>query len=115
MKRIKKLLILLASAMLCYSCTSDTEYNITNIHNDIIVMGHGGMGFFHHYPLNTFESIMNCINLGAEGTEIDVQISRDNVLYAFHNRDLKDDTNLEGLIREKTSEELDACFYNNQA
>lgn len=77
-------------------------------------MGHGGMGFFHHYPLNSFESIKNCINLGADGSEIDVQLSRDNVLYAFHDRNLDDATNMSGLIRDKFSYELDHCFYDNQ-
>lgn len=77
-------------------------------------MGHGGMGFFHHYPLNSFESIKNCISLGADGSEIDVQLSKDNVLYAFHDRDLDDATNMSGLIRNKYSYELDNCFYDNQ-
>lgn len=114
MNFIKKVFVVLPTVLLSFSCNSDMDYSISNIHNDIIVMGHGGMGFFHRYPLNSFESIINCINLGADGTEIDLQLSKDNILYAFHDRELSDATNMSGLIRDKYSYELENCFYNNQ-
>lgn len=114
MNSIIKAFVILTTVLFSTSCNNDMDYSISNIHNDIIVMGHGGMGFFHRYPLNSFESIKNCINLGADGTEIDVQLSKDNVLYAFHDRDLDDATNMSGIIRDKYSYELDNCFYDNQ-
>ena len=63
-------------------------------------MGHGGMGFSNVYPMNTFESIMHCINLGADGTEIDVQMTKDGILVAYHDRELSNKTNKCGLVND---------------
>ena len=74
------------------SCQKET-FNINNLNGDILVMGHGGMGVSHAYPMNTFESIMHCINLGVDGTEIDVQMTKDGVLVAYHDKELSNKTN----------------------
>ncbi|MGL5788124.1 MAG: glycerophosphodiester phosphodiesterase [Bacteroidales bacterium] len=113
-KTILRRTILLTTICMLGACSSEMDFKVDNVHDNIIVMGHGGMGFFHRYPMNSFESIMNCIRLGADGTEIDVQLSRDNVLYAFHDGLLDDATNMTGAIRDKESETLNECFYDKQ-
>ena len=54
----------------------------------------------HSYPINTFESIMHCINVGSDGTEIDVQITKDGVLVAYHDKELSNKTNKCGLVND---------------
>lgn len=87
---------------------------ITNLNNDEIeVMGHAGMGFSSLYPINTAESILRCLNEDADGTEIDIQLTADNVLVAFHNADLDGNTNLTGQIRDHTWNELKEARYTS--
>lgn len=84
--------------------------NINN--NNIAVLGHGGMGIASTYPLNSFESILNCLNHGADGTEIDVQMTKDSVLVAFHDKTLERATkNHSGHIYEKNWQELKDAKY----
>lgn len=91
----------------------DTNFNIENINgNSITVMGHGGMGFSNLYPINTAESILKCINRGADGSEIDIQLTKDNILVAFHDPFLEASTDFTGRIRDYTWEELQKACYN---
>jgi len=80
------------------SCTNET-YIIDNLYdNKIKVIGHGGMGFASIYPMNSYESIIKCLSLGADGVELDIQMTKDSVLVLFHNQDLSQGTNLNGNI-----------------
>ena len=74
----------------------------------IVGLGHGGMGINSGFPLNSEEGINKCLALGLDGSELDVQMTADSVLVAFHDVDLSDATKLEGRIHEKTWEELKA-------
>jgi glycerophosphoryl diester phosphodiesterase len=74
-------------------------------------LGHGGMGISSSYPLNSAEGIKKCLELGLDGTELDVQMTSDSVLVAFHDVDLADVTKLEGRIHEKTWKELKSTAY----
>ncbi|UTA69701.1 glycerophosphodiester phosphodiesterase family protein [Emticicia sp. 21SJ11W-3] len=96
------------------SCKDDNViFEIDNLNRDMItVLGHGGMGIGSTYPMNTFESIINCINLGSDGSEIDVQMTSDGVLVAFHDFDLSVKTNLQGVVNAHTWEELRNGYYN---
>ncbi len=96
------------------SCHKE-EFDILNLNNNqISVLGHGGMGIGHTYPLNSFESILNCLNLGAEGTEIDVQMTKDSVLVAFHDPFLEHSTNMSGQIFNKEWNEIKNAVYTDQ-
>lgn len=96
-----------------YSCHTE-HFEIENLNdNKIMVLGHGGMGSGLTHPTNTLESISECLSLGADGTEIDVQLSKDGVLIAFHDRDLKDNTNLEGIINDYNWSEIKDAKYTN--
>jgi len=108
---IKKKLFLFASVCLLTSCDKH-EHTIVNLNeNQIMALGHGGMGLDHTYPMNSLESILKCLNAGMDGTEIDVQLTKDSVLIAFHDVDLSNRTNLNGLVNEHNWSDLEDAIY----
>lgn len=80
--------------------------------SNVLALGSGGMGITNLYPMNSYESILQCLNLGADGTEIDVQMTKDSVLVAFHDDDLSASTEMEGAINSYTWAELNDLSYN---
>lgn len=93
------------------SCRRE-DFNIINLNNNkISVLGHGGMGSGNIYPMNSYESILKCLSEGTNGSEIDVQMTKDSVLVAFHDLDLSEDTDHEGLIHSFTWKELKDAQY----
>ena len=97
-----------------YTCKTDRAmYEINNLNNNYIAaFGHGGMGISYKYPLNSDESLKKCIEVGADGTEMDVQITKDSVLVAFHSNNLNETTSCEGKICDKNWNEIASCKYN---
>lgn len=94
------------------SCQKET-FTIVNLNNNrITTLGHSGMGVGRVYPTDTYESVLNCLATGADGTEINVQLTKDNVLVAFHDEELGGATNLEGLINSHTWAELEDVYYD---
>ncbi|MBL1280916.1 MAG: hypothetical protein COA33_011620 [Fluviicola sp.] len=94
-----------------FSCKKNKNEILNLNGNRIDVLGHAGMGISSLYPIDSGESLIACLNNGANGTELDVQITKDNVLVAFHDSKLDGMTNLSGIIREKTWSELQEGFY----
>ena len=82
------------------SCRPDPPlFSITNLSsNQIFCFGHAGMGEAFQYPANTYESIEPCLRIGADGTEIDVQLSADSALVLYHDHDLSTKTDATGKI-----------------
>lgn len=82
---------------------------------NIKIIGHGGNGMeisssiFHDNSLEAIELAMN--TTGCDGIEIDVRISKDSVLWLYHDEKLEDQTNLEGTVGNLTSEELSEGHY----
>tara|TARA_R110002072_G_scaffold273058_2_gene433343 strand:- start:7610 stop:8431 length:822 start_codon:yes stop_codon:yes gene_type:complete len=102
-------IILLAFSLI--SCKKN-KTEILNLNgNRIDILGHAGMGISSLYPINSGESLLASLSRGANGTELDVQITKDNVLVAFHDPTLDNITDLSGLVRDKTWEELKNTFY----
>ena len=92
--------------------TSNPTFEIQNLNaNKIDVLGHRGMGKNHKYPGNTFKSIFTALNTGANGSEIDVQVTKDSVLVIYHNKDLNSLTDCEGRVIDFKWSELDGCKY----
>jgi len=90
------------------------NFEIDNLNgNRIDALGHAGMGLSSLYPINSAESVLNAISIGANGTELDIQLSKDNILVAFHDENLNNSTNLEGFIRDYTWEEIKNASYNS--
>ncbi len=79
--------------------------------NTISVFGHGGMGISYRYPMNSKTSLLDCLNTGAAGTEMDVYVSKDSVMVLYHNQDLEDLSNCSGRIKEKNWNEIEGCEY----
>lgn len=107
MKHLVSLLLLLAFA----GCKKD-DLDIRNLNGDkIITQGHGGMGIYSSYPLDSPASILSCLYSGADGSEIDIQMTSDSVLVAFHPEDLGEATDKDGPVVAHTWAELsDARF-----
>lgn len=110
MNKILLLLLLLTTT----SCEKEEIFfEISNLNRDMIaILGHGGMGIASTYPMNSFESIANCINLGSDGSEMDVQMTKDGVLVAFHDYDLSTKTDLKGVVNSLTWEQIKNGHYN---
>ncbi len=99
--------------MLISACRRE-DFDIVNLNgNAISVYGHAGMGVGQNYPTNTLESILKCLNSGADGSEMDIQITKDSVLVAYHYKFLEEDTNGEGQIINHTWQEIKDLTYNN--
>jgi glycerophosphoryl diester phosphodiesterase len=71
------------------------------------------MGISDLYPINSLESIANCISLNAAGSEMDVQMTKDSVLVAYHDHDLSVSTDISGVIHSMTWEEVQNANYVN--
>jgi glycerophosphoryl diester phosphodiesterase len=97
------------------TCKRDVAlYEINNLNgNKISSFGHGGMGFKFMYPMDSYESIDSCIRFGADGTEIDIQMTKDSVLMAFHHGNLNEGTLCDGVINDKLWPEIWGCHFTS--
>ncbi len=93
-----------------FSCSKE-DFTINNLNNKIVILGHGGMGISQPYHINTYESILECINAGADGTEIDIQMTKDSVLIAYHSKDLSEETNLNGIVNDLEWGDIKNGYY----
>lgn len=110
---MKKLLALILILYTFISCEKE-EFDIINLNdNKISILGHGGMGIESLYPINSFESIVSCLNLDSDGTEIDVEMTKDSVLVAYHDTDLSSKTNISGKIYAKNWNEIKNATYKD--
>jgi len=107
----RALLIIFSFCSLLYSCSKD-EYDIDNVHNKIFILGHGGMGVGKaQYPLDSYEGIQKALSMGADGSEIDIQITKDSVLVCYHDRYLEEATDGTGEIYSKNWNEIKNASY----
>ena len=111
--KVRQVITLFLCSSLFFSCEK-FSFTIENLNNDKIqVLGHGGMGVHSLLPMNSLASVTNCIEKGAVGTELDVQMSKDGKLVAFHDNDLSESTSSCGLINNYTWEELREVRYTD--
>lgn len=81
------------------------------------VIGHAGSGFFtpispfNALPPSSLAGIRKALERGADGVEIDVQLSRDSVPMLFHDEDLTNRTRAQGFISQHTAAELTRLPY----
>ena len=110
MNKITRFLI--ASFLFLSSCKKQ-EFDIVNLNdNKITALGHAGMGIASTYPMDSYESILSCLNLHMDGSEFDVQMTKDSVLVAFHDLELSDKTNLKGTINSMNWSDVKNGHYN---
>lgn len=99
---MNKYFLLLSLLVTLGSCT--TELPSADAKTKII--GHGGMGITHDFPLNSFEGIAFAMHKGAHGVEMDVQMTLDSVLVAYHHEKLEYNMKGIGQIHNKLWEEV---------
>lgn len=97
------LLVIVATA-----CRKDPElWKIENLNNnEVSIFGHGGMGIFSRFPMDSYESIQEAFDIGADGTEMDIQMTKDSVLVVFHHNKLEDVTSATGAVYERNWEDI---------
>ncbi len=110
---MKKTILFCLTISIFLACEKE-EFNIVNLNgNKITALGHGGMGVAQVYPMNSYESILKCLNLGMDGTEIDVQMTKDSILVAFHGYELSDKTRLKGFVNSLSWNEIKNAHYTS--
>lgn len=98
---------LLCFALIAASACKKDDFDIQNLNGGkIIAQGHGGMGIYSTYPLDSPAGILSCLNSGADGSEMDVQMTSDSVLVAYHHADLSDATDMDGPVISHTWAEV---------
>jgi len=108
-----KNIILISILLIFLSCNKET-YEVTNLNgNKITVIGHGGMGVGKVYPLNSLESFLKCLAVGADGIEIDVQMTKDLELVAYHDQLLETKTNMNGKVNMFDMKDLKRANYTS--
>lgn len=104
--------LFLTIILLCLSCQKK-DFDIVNLNNNQIdILGHAGMGISSSYPINSFESISKSLAIGADGTELDVQLTADGILVVFHDQHLENSTNKKGIVNDLTWAQIDGAFYD---
>lgn len=63
-------------------------------------------GFSGKYPENTMLAFQKAVELGVDGIELDVHLTKDNELVIIHDEDIKRTCDGEGLVRDFTLDEL---------
>jgi glycerophosphoryl diester phosphodiesterase len=107
MRAIKTFLFLLL--IFLFSC----KKNILQSNPNTKAIGHGGMGISNTIPINTFESINQCLFSGADGVEFDIQLTKDSVWVVYHDSELNSGTNLGGSIFDKPWDYMKDAYYMN--
>ena len=105
-------LSILVFIIVLYLFYTNVKPEIRNLNrNTIGILGHRGMSKSYHYPGNSLPSILEAIRIGALGCELDIQLTKDGSLVAYHHKDLDQYTNFEGVIRDYEADELKNCLY----
>ena len=76
-----------------------------------LILGHAGMGVTSTYAMNSMESLLRCLNDGMDGTEMDVKMTADHVLVAYHPSDLSENTTLQGPVSQYTWDEISETYH----
>jgi len=111
-KPIIRTIFLLFTLLLIFSCRRDAPlFKIDNLNGGLVsVYGHAGMGYGFQYPIDTYESIEPLLRIGADGSELDIQMTKDSVLVVFHDKYLEDRTPCAtGLVNDKLWSEIAGC------
>ncbi|MEZ4807043.1 MAG: glycerophosphodiester phosphodiesterase family protein [Flavobacteriales bacterium] len=72
-------------------------------------IGHGGMGAGAAFPMNSAEALIGGTVVGLDGIELDVQLTADSVLVAYHAGSLAELTACAGKVNAMTWEQLAGC------
>lgn len=107
-----KKLILFLSLFALVSCKKE-KFEIDNLNGEALAIGHGGMGVGYTYPMNSFEAINYAFAIGADGVEIDLDMTNDGILVAFHDKDLSESTNGTGPLYSRNWADIKEVRYRS--
>ena len=80
---------ILVLILVLYWSYTNVRPEIRNLNGDTIgILGHRGMSRSYHYPGNSLPSILEALRIGAIGCELDVQLTKDGSLVAYHYKEL---------------------------
>lgn len=103
--------VLTLSVFFLYRCKKEVSDN-TYFGSKVIILGHKGMSSnYMKAPGDTYETIRNSLGMGADGCEVDVQITKDTVLVLFHDGTLNLTTTCSGKVYDQTWDDLRQCKY----
>ena len=83
----------------------------------LVVLGHAGSGFFtpispfNFRPPSSWRGIRRALLRGADGVEIDLQLSRDSVVMLYHDQKLENSSTGTGCVSQRTAAELTQLRY----
>ena len=83
----------------------------------LVVLGHAGSGFytaispFNFRPPSSWRGIRRALLRGADGVEIDLQMSRDSVVMLYHDQKMQDGSTGTGCISQRTAAEITRAHY----
>jgi len=80
------------------------EKKMWKVPKGVIIAGHRGDP--KHYPENTMLSFASALHMGADMIETDIHMTKDGKLVLMHDHDTLRTTDVPGLVREKTFEEI---------
>lgn len=91
----------------------DVVHTPVELETKPIILGHGGMGVRSLIPLDSKTSIEKAIAYPIQGTELDVKITADFVLVAFHDEELQTCTSCSGNVASSLYSEIENCEYKS--
>jgi glycerophosphoryl diester phosphodiesterase len=106
-------IIIFVMSFLNIRCKKKEYIDDSYFGSKIMILGHRGMGVAYSRPGNTFEAISPVIGIGADGSEMDVQLSKDSVLVLFHDQNMTTETFCSGRVYEKDWSEIKKCKYSS--
>lgn len=111
-RKIYILQIIAVLPLFFIGCKKDIEFSDdTYFGGKVMILGHRGMGELYKMPGNTFEAIAPVIAIGADGCEVDIQMTKDSVLVLYHDPTLNARTTCTGRVYESTWDEIRQCKY----
>ncbi|MFC2176698.1 glycerophosphodiester phosphodiesterase [Bacteroidota bacterium] len=93
-----------------WQITLPSNFKIDNLQGgEIHNIGHGGNGYYASEDVNSLEAFKAAIDSDINGSEMDIQMTKDSVFVVFHNAFISQSEDCQKLIFELTLEQLKAC------
>ncbi len=87
------------------------------INPKLVVLGHAGSGFFtpispfNFRPPSSWRGVAHALRIGADGVEIDLQMSQDSVVMLYHDQKLENSSTGHGCVSQHPAAELTQLRY----
>lgn len=109
---LRSLVLVSLITVLLVACNKSESISDDNYFGGkVMILGHRGMGISYYKPGNTLDAILPVIGIGADGSEMDIQMTRDSELVIYHNDELDQITTCSGRIYEQHWAQIKQCKY----